>query len=122
MGKIGITNYKEFDEIIKPFFWVDHGTTSSVCLNIGGYKDEIFQSREDEGFEGGGYDWEALARVFITEQVPELKKIVSFDSEGSMFCAYSENKNALKDFILRFKDACENEKLILDLFSRAELD
>ena len=39
-----------------------------------------------------------------------------------MFCAYSENKNALKDFILRFKDACENEKLILDLFSRAELD
>lgn len=75
MGKIGITNYKEFDEIIKPFFWVDHGTTASVCLNIGGYKDEIFQSREDEGFEGGGYDWEALARVFITEQVPELKKM-----------------------------------------------
>lgn len=39
-----------------------------------------------------------------------------------MFCAYSSDSEALKEFIVSFKEACENEKLILDLFSRAELD
>jgi hypothetical protein len=39
-----------------------------------------------------------------------------------MFCAYSSNSEALKQFILGFKEACENESLIQDLFSRAELD
>ena len=38
------------------------------------------------------------------------------------FCAYSDDKDALADFILRFKEACEDKILILDLFSRAELD
>ena len=41
-----------FEEQIKPFFWVEHESTVSVCLNVGEYKTEIFQSREDEGFEG----------------------------------------------------------------------
>lgn len=107
---------------IEPFFWVEHESTTSVCLNVGEYKTEIFQSREDEGFEGNGYDWESLARVFVEEQVPELSESIDFDSEGSMFCAYSNNKGTLEKFILQFKEACENKELIMDLFSRAELD
>ncbi len=39
-----------------------------------------------------------------------------------MFCAYSGDKDALADFILGFKKACDDKELILDLFSRAELD
>ena len=39
-----------------------------------------------------------------------------------MFCAYSNDKEALVAFIRRFKAACEDKLLILDLFSRAELD
>ena len=35
---------------------------------------------------------------------------------------YSKDKNALAEFILRFKKACEDKPFILDLFSRAELD
>ena len=111
-----------FEEQIKPFFWVEHESTVSVCLNVGEYKTEIFQSREEEGFEGNGYDWESLARVFIEEQAPNFVESVDFDSEGSMFCAYSEDKEALKEFILQFKKVCENEVLIMDLFSRTELD
>lgn len=111
-----------FETAIQPFFWVEHESTASVCLNVGEYKTEIFKSREEEGFEGNGYDWESLARVFIKEQAPNFTECVDFDSEGSMFCAYSENKEALKEFILQFKKACENEVLIMDLFSRAELD
>ena len=112
----------DFEVIIQPFFWVDHDSTASVCLNVGEYKAEIFQAREDEVFEGNGYDWESLARVFVEGQVPELSDKISFDSEGSMFCAYSKDKEALKRFILQFKEACENQVLIMDLFSRAELD
>lgn len=111
-----------FKESIEPFFWVEHGSSVSVCLNVGEYKTEIFQVREDEGFEGNGYDWGSLAQIFLEEQKPELINIVKFDPEGSMFCAYSSDSDALKSFIASFKQACENETLIQDLFSRAELD
>ena len=43
---------KEFEERIKPFFWVEHDTSYSVCLTVGEYLQEIFDTREDEGFEG----------------------------------------------------------------------
>ena len=49
----------DFEIKIQPFFWVDHELTASVCLNVGEYKAEIFEAREDEGFEGNGYDWES---------------------------------------------------------------
>jgi hypothetical protein len=112
----------DFEEKIKPFFWVEHENSVSVCLNAGEYKAEIFQAREDEGFEGNGYDWASLAQVFLEELKPELMDIVQFDPETGMFCAYSDNEEALKTFILSFKNACENETFIQDLFSRAELD
>lgn len=111
-----------FDEKIKPFFFVEHENSASLCLNVGEYKAEIFEERADEGFEGGGYDWQSLALVFLDEKVPELKEFIDFDSEASMFCAYSSDIETLKTFALLFKDACENDELIRDLFSRAELD
>ncbi|WP_394355245.1 Imm51 family immunity protein [Hymenobacter montanus] len=48
--------------------------------------------------------------------------MVDFDPEGSMFCAYSSDADALKKFIIYFKQACENNEQIQDLFSRAEVD
>jgi len=112
----------KFEENISPFFWSEHQKHFSVCLNVGDYKSEIFQTREDEGFEGNGYDWASLATVFVEEQKPELTDVVKFDPEAGMFCAYSSDADALKTFIVAFKEACENETLIQDLFSRAELD
>ena len=111
-----------FKEVIKPFYWVEHSNSVSFCLEVGEYKSELFQTREEEGFEGNGYDWASLAKVFIIEKEPRFKKVVKFDPEGSMFCAYSSELEILKEFIISFKKACENDKLILDLFSRAELD
>lgn len=113
---------KNFKGLIKPFFWVEHKNSFSVCLNLGEYKAEIFRTREDEGFEGNGYDWEALAKVFLAEQKTELIEIIKFDSEADMFCAYSSNPETLKSFMIAFKETCENNTLIQDLFSRAELD
>lgn len=113
---------ENFNEKILPFFWVAHENSSSVCLTVGEYLQEVFDTRADEGFEGNGYDWGSLANAFLEEKRPDLKSKVDFDPEASMFCAYSKDTAALCDFILSFKEACEDNSLILDLFSRAELD
>lgn len=108
---------------IAPFFWVEHDEESvSFCLTVGEYKQEIFAMRADEGFEGSGYDWNSLASIFLEEKVPELKGLVNLDSEADMFCAYSSDKEALAKFAIAFKNMCEDEVSIKDLFSRAELD
>ena len=113
---------EQFEKEITPFFWIAHEESASVCLNVGEYLQEIFDTRADEGFEGNGYDWGSLAQVFLDEQCLDLQEKICFDPEGSMFCVYSKDKNALADFVLRFKKACEDKSFILDLFSRAELD
>lgn len=115
-------NKEDLEKRIAPFFWVEGRDTNSLCLNVGEYKAEIFETREDEGFEGNGYDWGSLALVFISEEMPEFVDVINLDSEAEMFCAYSDDKLALEEFAIAFKDACENSELINDLFSRAELD
>lgn len=111
-----------FDIQIKPFFWVEHRNNVSVCLNVGEYKTKIFHVRKDDCFEGNGYDWSSLAQVFLNELMPELANSVRFDSEADMFCAYSDDRDALKTFILSFKKVCDNKTLIEDLVSRVKLD
>ena len=121
----GVHCYESYRTIWKrnySVFWIEHEESASVCLNVGEYLQEIFDTRADEGFEGNGYDWGSLAQVFLDEQCLDLQEKICFDPEGSMFCVYSKDKNALADFVLRFKKACEDKSFILDLFSRAELD
>ncbi len=113
---------EQFEKEIAPFCWVEHEKSASVCLNAGKYLQEIFDSRADEGFEGSGYDWGSLAQVFLDEQCPDLRERIGFDPEADMFCVFSKDKDALADFILRFKKACEDKPFISDLFSRAEPD
>ena len=113
---------ENFERTIAPFLWVDHDESASVCLNVGEYLQDVFDGRAGDGFEGNGYDWASLAQVFLDEKCPQLLGKVDFDPEGSMFCAYSEDAEALGEFILKFKEACEDRELITDLFSRAELD
>lgn len=113
---------ENFERMIAPFFWIGHDESASVCLNVGEYLQDVFDARSGDGFEGNGYDWASLAQVFLNEKCPHLLGKVDFDPEGSMFCAYSEDAEALMEFILKFKEACENRPLIADLFSRAELD
>ncbi|KAA1189409.1 tetratricopeptide repeat protein [Paenibacillus sp. B2(2019)] len=111
------------EEDVAPFILVDQqGGGMSVILNVGSYRSEVFEARADEGFEGNGYDWASLAAVFVNEYMPEWVDTIHFDPEADMFCAYSENSEAIKQFAVRLKQACEDETLIRDLFSRAELD
>jgi len=113
----------EEEEIrLDPFKLVDFGSSLSVILGAGEYKQELFRTRADEGFEGNGYDWTSLAVVFLEERMPELSGVVRFDPEAGMFSAYSDNRQAVVRFAIAFKTACEDDALIRDLFSRAELD
>ncbi|GGF95785.1 hypothetical protein GCM10010912_45910 [Paenibacillus albidus] len=108
---------------VAPFILVDQQSGGmSVILNAGSYLPELFETRADEGFEGNGYDWASLAAVFVDECMPEWAERIHYDPEAGMFCAYSKDKAAIEEFAVRFKLACEDEELIRDLFSRAELD
>ena len=86
-----------------------------------GYLEELFASRADEGFAGNGYDWEALAEIFLAEVYVGEDESFEFDSEADTFVVYSEDGESLADFALAFKEACDDADLIADLFSRAEL-
>lgn len=109
-----------FEEKIAPFTWVDHGKYVSVCLSENhGYLQEELNAA---GFEGSGYDWDGLARVFLEERCPDCIDNIEFDSEAGMFCAYSKNTAALQEFICSFREACEDSALISDLLNRAEPD
>ena len=115
-------NFQELEEEIDPFYLSEYDGSYSVCLNTGDYKNEIFEARYEEGFLGNGYDWQSLAVVFINEKMPELEEKIEFDSEAGLFCAYSNDKSVMEQFAIAFKTACEDDVLIKDLFSRAELD
>lgn len=95
---------------------------SLIYYPDGEYRQEVFDTREEEGFEGNGYDWASLALVFLEEKMPELSNAIDFDPEGSMFCAYSSNVDALSRFAQGFKEFCDDIEAMKDLFSRAELD
>ena len=115
-------NLEQFKKEIAPFTWIEHEGSASVCLNAGEYLQEIFDTRANDGFEGSGYDWESLAKVFLEEKCSDLIEKINFDSEAGLLCVYSKNIEALQEFIRGFKNACMDKTLILDLFSRAELD
>lgn len=113
----------EVEEKINPFGLVAHHNGSiSMILGVGKYKHEIFQTRVEEGCEGNGYDWGSLAAVFLEEKMPHLVDIIRFDPEADTFCVYSDNREAILSFAIAFKEACEDDALIKDLFSRAVLD
>ena len=121
-------NYKNIKEISAPFNLLVYDEDSKnvrgslIYYPDGEYRQEVFDTREEEGFEGNGYDWTSLALVFLEEKMPEWSDAIDFDPEGSMFCAYSSKVDALAKFALEFKEFCDDIEAMKDLFSRAELD
>ncbi|MDO4878493.1 MAG: Imm51 family immunity protein [Neisseria sp.] len=114
---------RDFNKAIEPFFWSQGDSSVSFCLNIGTFRQEVFDRRADDGFEGGGYDWASLARVFLAERLPQFEQQVCFDPEADMFCAYAkhEDEAALREFARAFRAFCDDEEAMGDLLSRAEL-
>ena len=122
---------KDFTDRLAPFGWVEHrkldengkecsdDVTSVSLILSDGYKDEVFQTRADEGFECGGYGWAALAEVFLNEKMPEIREDIKFDPEAGMFCAYSSNMEAIRKFAIGMREMFNDDDLMKDLLSRA---
>ena len=121
-------SYEEFNKHLEPFKLMvfDEGTedvwaTLVLWLNED-YKQNVFDTRQDDGFLGNGYDWNSLATVYLEEKMPELVDALSFDSEEGLFSIGSEDVEAVKKFAIRFKALCDDESEMMDLLSRATLD
>lgn len=121
-------SYEEFNKHLEPFKLMvfDEGTedvwaTLVLWLNED-YKQNVFDTRLEEGFVGNGYDWNSLAIVFLEEKMPELMEVLSFDSEAGLFSIGSEDVELVKKFAIGFKALCDDESEMTDLFSRATLD
>lgn len=54
--------------------------------------------------------------------MPELASEIEFDSELAGFSAYSKNAEALQKFALAFRKMCDDDRMMTDLFSRADLE
>lgn len=121
-------SYEDLNKQLEPFKLMvfDEGTedvwaTLVLWLNED-YKQNVFDTRQDDGFLGNGYDWNSLATVFLEEKMPELIDALSFDSEEGLFSIGSEDVEAVKKFAIRFKALCDDESEMMDLLSRATLD
>ena len=79
---------------IAPFTFVDHdGGETSLLLTEFEPSLELF---EEVGSPGPGYGWETVARYVVENVATELEDRVEFDSEHSMFCAFSSDREALE--------------------------
>ena len=121
-------SYEDLNKQLEPFKLMvfDEGTedvwaTLVLWLNED-YKQNVFDTRQDDGFLGNGYDWNSLATVYLEEKMPELVDALSFDSEEGLFSIGSEDVEAVKKFAIRFKALCDDESEMMDLLSRARLD
>jgi len=52
---------------------------------------------DDLGHEANGYFWEGVARWLVSTDAPGLEGRLSYDPEGSMFCAYGSDRSALEE-------------------------
>ena len=121
-------SYEDLNEQLEPFKLMvfDEGTedvwaTLVLWLNED-YKQNVFDTRQEEGFLGNGYDWNSLATFFLEEKMPELVDALSFDSEAGLFSIGSEDVEAVKKFAVGFKALFDDESEMTDLLSRATLD
>lgn len=104
-------------EKIKPFVIVDFAEGASLQLySVEDYKQELFDSRKDEGFTGNGYDWTRLAEHFIAEKCPQIAKEIQFDPDYSMFTVYADSAELLENFAADFKAALDDDDFIYPFF------
>lgn len=72
---------------------------------------------DELGIEGGGYTWHGLVEHVLREDAPRALRKVSFDPEGSLFCAVSADLSALRDVARALKKL--EDPAFLDRVARA---
>ncbi|TQS44683.1 Imm51 family immunity protein [Cryptosporangium phraense] len=76
----------------------------------------------DAGHEPNGYFWEGVARFLVGTEAPGLKDRFAYDPEGSMFCAYGADREALEDLGMLLDEIAADPARMHDLITAAEAD
>lgn len=111
----------EIRDKIKPFAIVDYDCGSTLCLySVCDYKQELFDTRVDDGFTGNGYDWTLLAKLFVEEEMPDIMDDIEFDPDADMFTVCADDAIILESFASKFKAALDDDDYIYALFKRVK--
>lgn len=102
---------------IRPFTITDYGDGAMLTLySVEDYKQEIFDTRVDEGFTGSAEDWMRLAQLFISENMPELLEDIQFEPDADILTIYADDTIRLESLAVQFKHALDNDEYIYPLF------
>lgn len=112
-------NSKKYEPLSLLFF--EDKRKASIIHSVFDEKQFIFKERESEGWIGNGYDWAAVARVILEEKANHLIEEVGFDPHEDMVEIYGE-ANIIEEFAKILKKVYDDDALLRDLLSRAELD
>lgn len=88
---------------------VDNGTNYSL-LFLDYFDSEKTFSNADH--EGGGYSWQTVISFIIDRDYPQLADKINYDSEGSMFVAYGDDKDALIEVQEIINNLVSNQNLL----------
>jgi hypothetical protein len=104
-----------------PFIFVQGDKSCSILLTGKPMEEMCPVFEELEGWTGSGYDWAAVARTVIAEELPQLEGAVSFDPEADMFVAYGP-QDAIRSLAPIMQAVFHDGGKLRDLLSRSELD
>lgn len=103
---------------IRPFTIVDYAEGGTLTLySVEDYKQEIFDTRKDEGFTGNAYDWIMLAEAFARDNMPDVLEDIAFEPESDILTIYADDVILLESFAMQFKQALDNDEYIYPLFN-----
>ncbi|KXK58398.1 hypothetical protein AWW66_30000 [Micromonospora rosaria] len=91
--------------------------TYSLLLDAG--TTDVDDVVEELGHEPHGYFWEGVARVLVGTEAPTLEGRFSYDPEGSMFCAYGTDRDALAELAARMSAVATDPERIRQVIALA---
>ena len=75
---------------------------------------------ERKGLQGGGDTWHGMVVHLLEEHAPDVLESLDFDPEANMFCARSDDLNALKAVALILRKL-EDRNVVADLVEHVDL-
>lgn len=77
---------------------------------------------DQHGHQGGGYDWEAVARSAVHVRAPEVADRINYDCEAGMFVAYGFDAEALRKLGALLAEAHRDPKVLAEYLTTADPD
>ena len=99
----------DFGKLSVPFKWDEYTNEYRISLYADDYKSDLV---------GNGFAWSAIVITYILENIPDFIYKIRFESNNNVFIMYSNDKEALKQFTLTFKQLCDNTEVFYKLIHK----